>query len=190
MENRASLTDSWNAAREKERGVTKDTWPLEVGACVYCVLQQPPRYMPWLFLFTCIGKPDLVLSSVLSSLFVIFSTALCLLFAGSRSTLFRTTTMRGQVSSPISRHSAVCVCTPFTTSTTSIIRSMMWAPGEERKGTIVTKTTQQFDVEDTAVAPSYKKSDKLRVNHQQQYKQERTQTPKNNITTRNEGRGE
>lgn len=71
---------------------------------------------------------DLVLSSVLWSLLVIFSMALCLLLGGSRSILFRTTTMRGQVSSPISRHSAVWVCTPFTTSTTSIIRSMIWAP--------------------------------------------------------------
>lgn len=50
---------------------------------------------------------DLVLSSVLWSLLVIFSMALCLLLGGSRSILFRTTTMRGQVSSPISKHSAV-----------------------------------------------------------------------------------
>ena len=75
---------------------------------------------------------DLVLSRVLCSLLVIFSMALCLLLGGSRSTLFRTTTIRGQVSSPISRHSAVWVCTPFTTSTTSIIRSMIWAPRESR----------------------------------------------------------
>lgn len=73
---------------------------------------------------------DLVLSSVLWSLLVIFSMALCLLLGGSRSVLFKTTTMRGQVSSPISRHSAVWVCTPFTTSTTSIMRSMIWAPIE------------------------------------------------------------
>lgn len=75
----------------------------------------------------------LVFSSVLWSLLVIFSMAACLLSAGSRSVLFRTTTMRGQVSSPISRHSAVCVWTPFTTSTTSIIRSMIWAPAEETR---------------------------------------------------------
>lgn len=75
----------------------------------------------------------LVFSSVLWSLLVIFSMAVCLLSAGSRSVLFRTTTMRGQASSPISRHSAVCVWTPFTTSTTSIIRSMIWAPAGETR---------------------------------------------------------
>lgn len=79
----------------------------------------------------------LVLSRVLWSLLVILSIAACLLSAGSRSVLFKTTTMRGQVSSPISRHSAVCVCTPFTTSTTSIIRSMIWAPAGETPAEIV-----------------------------------------------------
>ncbi len=94
--------------------------------------QPLPLHASRLFLLLVL-KADLVLSSVLCSLLVIFSMALCLLLGGRRSILFRTTTMRGQVSSPISRHSAVWVCTPFTTSTTSIIRSMIWAPREGKK---------------------------------------------------------
>ncbi|KAG7283218.1 hypothetical protein CRUP_004960 [Coryphaenoides rupestris] len=48
-----------------------------------------------------------------------------LVTCGNRSVLFRTTTMPGQVSSPISRHSAVWVWMPFTTSTTNIISCML-----------------------------------------------------------------
>lgn len=107
---RNSLTTGWKAGHWLSTENIQTTQPLKVF---------------WLVL-----NADLVLSSVLWSLLVIFSIAACLLLGGSRSVLFRTTTMRGQVSSPISRHSAVCVCTPFTTSTTSIIRSMIWAPGE------------------------------------------------------------
>ncbi len=70
----------------------------------------------------------LVFSRVLCILLVILSIAACLLSLGNRSVLLRMTIMREQVSWPIKRHSAVCVCMPFTTSTTSIIRSMIWAP--------------------------------------------------------------
>lgn len=70
----------------------------------------------------------LVFSRVLCILLVILSIAACLLSLGNRSVLLRMTTMREQVSWPIKRHSAVCVCIPFTTSTTNIIKSMIWAP--------------------------------------------------------------
>lgn len=70
----------------------------------------------------------LVFSRVLCILLVILSIAACFLSLGNRSVLLSMTIMREQVSWPIKRHSAVCVCIPFTTSTTNIIRSMIWAP--------------------------------------------------------------
>lgn len=70
----------------------------------------------------------LVFSRVLCILLVILSIAVCFLSLGNRSVLLRMTIIREQVSWPIKRHSAVCVCMPFTTSTTNIIRSMIWAP--------------------------------------------------------------
>lgn len=45
-----------------------------------------------------------------------------------RSILFKTTTIFSHRISPITRHSAVCVCTPLVTSTTNIIISIIWAP--------------------------------------------------------------
>ena len=47
---------------------------------------------------------------------------------GIKSILFRTTTIRLHVISPITRHSAVCVCIPFVISITNIIMSIIWAP--------------------------------------------------------------
>lgn len=109
------------------------------------ILQPPPLHISR-FILVLVLNADLVFSSVLWSLLVIFSMAVCLLLGGRRSILFRTTTMRGQVSSPISRHSAVWVCTPLTTSTTSIIRSMIWAPGEGR--TIIKKMPEKQQAEE------------------------------------------
>ena len=48
--------------------------------------------------------------------------------SGRRSVLLRTTMSFPQVISPMTRHSAVWVCIPLVTSTTSIMTSMIWAP--------------------------------------------------------------
>lgn len=72
-----------------------------------------------------------VFSKVFCIFLVIFSMALCLLASGRRSILFRTTTIFWQAICPITKHSADCVCIPFVTSMTSIIRSIIWAPGQE-----------------------------------------------------------
>mmetsp|Transcript_8449 Transcript_8449/g.26407 ORF Transcript_8449/g.26407 Transcript_8449/m.26407 type:complete len:373 (+) Transcript_8449:825-1943(+) len=48
--------------------------------------------------------------------------------SGNMSTLLKQTIKSSVVISPITRHSAVCVCMPLTTSTTNTMRSMICAP--------------------------------------------------------------
>lgn len=92
----------------------------------------------------CARFVHLVFSNVLCIRLVILSMALCLLSFGSRSVLLSMTIMREQVSCPIRRHSAVCVCIPFTTSTTNSIRSMIWAPKQNTKNIIIQNNTDYF----------------------------------------------
>lgn len=80
----------------------------------------------------------LVFSKVFCIFLVIFSMALCLFPSGRRSILFRTTTIFWQAICPITKHSADCVCIPFVTSITSIIKSIIWAPGGELTVSIAT----------------------------------------------------
>lgn len=70
-----------------------------------------------------------MLSRVFCIFFVILSIAACFFPSGRRSILFSTTTSFWQAICPITRHSADWVCIPLVTSMTSIIRSMIWAPG-------------------------------------------------------------
>lgn len=74
-----------------------------------------------------------VLSSVFCIFLVILSIAACLLFSGSKSILFKMTTILLQAIWPMTRHSADCVCIPFVTSMTSIIRSIICAPAQEER---------------------------------------------------------
>ena len=55
------------------------------------------------------------------------------LSAGIISILFNTTIILPQVISPMTRHSAVWVWTPFVMSTTRIIKSMIWAPTNDTR---------------------------------------------------------
>lgn len=71
----------------------------------------------------------LVFSRVFCIFLVILSIAACLFPSAKRSTLFSTTISFWQAICPITRHSADWVCIPLVTSMTSIIRSMIWAPG-------------------------------------------------------------
>ena len=60
--------------------------------------------------------------------FVIFSIIAALFSAGNISVLFITTNILSEVIWPMTKHSAVWVCIPLVTSTTSIIRLIICAP--------------------------------------------------------------
>mmetsp|Transcript_4868 Transcript_4868/g.11926 ORF Transcript_4868/g.11926 Transcript_4868/m.11926 type:complete len:328 (+) Transcript_4868:172-1155(+) len=77
---------------------------------------------------TMVTPANLVALNVCASRFCAFFIDLARSSSGSRSHLLSTTTSRLVAISPITRHSAVCVCRPFVMSTTSTIMSMICTP--------------------------------------------------------------
>mmetsp|Transcript_25800 Transcript_25800/g.75617 ORF Transcript_25800/g.75617 Transcript_25800/m.75617 type:complete len:247 (+) Transcript_25800:813-1553(+) len=71
---------------------------------------------------------NLVCDKALRMPFFIFSNLSARLASGKRSTLLSTTIICSAVSSPMTRHSAVCVWMPLVRSMTRIIMSMICAP--------------------------------------------------------------
>lgn len=86
----------------------------------------------------CVCEPSthwqtyLVFSRVFCIFLVILSMVACFFPSAKRSVLFNTTISFWQAICPITRHSADWVCIPLVTSMTSIIRSMIWAPGRRK----------------------------------------------------------